>query len=175
MVNQVNGPQLETYLTKTVPQTIDAKYRTIANRDGRAIGGVSSGGYGALNLALRNQDVFSVSVPMMPYGDPGAVLDSLFAGDRQLLEQNTPSQYIPSMTFTQPLSMLLVAGTEDPQLPTARQLYAQLNARSSADLDVALQVVPGATHTWHGATMDSPYGYVFFSDRVKAAAGTSGG
>ena len=175
MVNQVNGPQLETYLTKTVPQTIDAKYRTIADREGRAIGGVSSGGYGALNLALRNQDVFSVSVPMMPYGDPGAVLDSLFAGDRQLLEQNTPSQYIPSMTFTQPLSMLLVAGTEDPQLPTARQLYAQLNARSSADLDVALQVVPGATHTWHGATMDSPYGYVFFSDRVKAAAGTSGG
>ena len=106
---------------------------------------------------------------------PGAVLESLFAGNRQLLEQNTPSQYIPSMTFTQSLSMLLVAGTEDPQLPTARQLYAQLKARNSADLDVALQVVPGATHTWHGATMDSPYGYVFFSDRVKATAGTSGG
>jgi enterochelin esterase-like enzyme len=175
MVNQVNGPQLETYLTKTVPQTIDSKYRTIANRNARAIGGVSSGGYGALNLALRNQDVFSVSVPMMPYGDPGSVLDSLFAGDQQLLEQNTPSQYIPSMTFSQPMSMLLVAGTEDPQLPTARQLYAQLKAHNSADLDVALQVVPGATHTWHGATMDSPYGYVFFSDRVKAAAGTSGG
>jgi hypothetical protein len=39
---------------------------------------------------------------------------------------------------------------------------------------LGLQVVQGATHTWHGATMDSPYGYVFFSDRVKAAV-TSGG
>jgi enterochelin esterase-like enzyme len=174
MVNQVNGPQLETYLTKTVPQTIDATYRTIADPSGRGIAGVSSGGYGALNLALRNQDVFSVSVPMMPYGDPGSVLDSLFNGDTQLLEQNTPSEYIPTMTFTQKMSMLLVAGTEDPQLPTARQLYAQLTARNSPDVDVGLQVVPGATHTWHGATMDSPYGYVFFSDRVKAA-GTSGG
>jgi enterochelin esterase-like enzyme len=174
MVNQVGGPQLETYLTKTVPQTIDGKYRTIADRSGRAIGGVSSGGYGALNLALRNQDVFSVSVPMMPYGDPGTVLDSLFGGNQQLLDQNTPSKYIPTMTFTQKLSMLLVAGTEDPQLPTARQLYAQLKARNSSNLDVGLQVVDGATHTWHGATMDSPYGYVFFSDRVKAA-GKSGG
>jgi enterochelin esterase-like enzyme len=174
MVNQVNGPQLETYLTKTVPQTIDAKYRTIADRSGRAIGGVSSGGYGALNLALRNQDVFSVSVPMMPYGDPGAVLDSLFNGDNQLLEQNTPSEYIPSMTFSQKMSLLLVAGTEDPQLPTARQLYAQLKARDSSNVDVALQVVDGATHTWHGATMDSPYAYVYFSEHVKAA-GTSGG
>ena len=174
MVNQVNGPQLETYLTKTVPQTIDAQYRTIADRSGRGIGGVSSGGYGALNLALRNQDVFSVSVPMMPYGDPGAVLGSLFDGNTQLLEQNTPSEYIPTMTFTQKMSLLLVAGTKDPQLPTARQLYAQLTARNSPDVDVGLQVVPGATHTWHGATMDSPYGYVFFSDRVKAA-GTSGG
>jgi enterochelin esterase-like enzyme len=174
MVNQVGGPQLETYLTKTVPQTIDGRYRTIADRSGRGIGGVSSGGYGALNLALRNQDVFSVSVPMMPYGDPGTVLDSLFGGNQQLLDQNTPSKYIPTMTFTQKMSLLLVAGTQDPQLPTARQLYAQLKARNSSNLDVGLQVVDGATHTWIGATMDSPYGYVFFSERVKAA-GKSGG
>jgi enterochelin esterase-like enzyme len=174
MVNQVGGPQLETYLTKTVPQTIDGKYRTITDRSGRAIGGVSSGGYGALNLALRNQDVFSVSIPMMPYGDPGSVLDSLFGGNQQLLDQNTPSKYISTMTFSQKMSLLLVAGTEDPQLPTARQLYAQLKGRNSSNVDVGLQVVDGATHTWHGATMDSPYGFVFFSDRVKAA-GKSGG
>jgi enterochelin esterase-like enzyme len=174
MVNQVNGPQLETYLTKTVPQTIDSKYRTISDRSARGIGGMSAGGFGALNLALRNQDVFSVSVSMMPYGDPGSVLDSLFDGDTQLLEQNTPSQYIPNMTFTQKLSLLLVAGTDDPQLPTARQLYAQLTARNSADVDVALQVVQGAGHTWRAATTESAYGFAFFSQRVKAA-GTSGG
>ena len=173
MVNQVNGPQVETYLTKTVPQTIDGRYRTIADRSGRAIGGVSSGGYGALNLALRNQDVYSVAVPMMPYGDPGAVLQSLFDGDQQLLEQNTPSQYIPAMSFSQPMALMLVAGTEDPQLPTARQLYGQLKARNQ---DVALQVVDGATHTWKGATEDVPYGLVFFSQRAsRAAAGQSGG
>jgi enterochelin esterase-like enzyme len=174
MVNQVNGPQLETYLTKTVPQTIDGKYRTVADRSARGISGLSSGGYGALNLGLRNQDVFSVTIPMMPYGDPGTVLDSLFGGDQQLLDENTPSKYIPTMTFTQKMSVLLIAGAEDHQLGTARQLYAQLKARNSSDLDLGFQEVAGATHTWIGATMDSPYGYVFFSERVKAA-GKSGG
>ncbi|HEV7655639.1 MAG TPA: alpha/beta hydrolase-fold protein [Mycobacteriales bacterium] len=172
MVNQVGGPQLETYLTKTVPQTIDGKYRTIADRSARAIGGMSSGGYGALNLALRNQDIFSVSVSMMPYGDPGAVLASLFGGNKQLLQANTPSLYIPTTTFTQPLGIIYIAGSEDHQLATARQLYALTKPRTQ---DVALQIVAGATHTWRGASMDLPYGLVFFSQRVKVPADGSGG
>ena len=68
----------------------------------------------------------------------------------------------------QPVAVLLVAGTEDPQLPTARQLYAQLEPRH---LDVGLQLVEGATHTWHGATQDLPYGLVSFSPHATAAAG----
>jgi enterochelin esterase-like enzyme len=173
MVNQVNGPQVETYLTQTVVNTIDGKYRTIANRSGRAIGGVSSGGYGALNLALRNPGVFSVSVPMMPYGDPGDVLQSLFSGNQQLLDANTPSHYIPTMTINpqQKVAVILIAGTEDPQQPVARALYGQLQARG---LDVGFQSVQGATHTWHGATEDIPYGLMFFSQRAtNAPAGGS--
>jgi enterochelin esterase family protein len=38
---------------------IDARFRTIATRDARAIGGKSSGGFGALALAMRNPDFFS--------------------------------------------------------------------------------------------------------------------
>jgi hypothetical protein len=69
--------------------------------------------------------------------------------------------------------VILVSGTEDTQLPTARQLYAQLSARGS-DVDAALQVLQGAGHTWRAATTESAYGFVFFSDRVKAT-GESGG
>jgi hypothetical protein len=133
---------------------------------------MSSGGYGALNLALRNQDTFSVSVPMMPYGDPGAVLQRLFGGDEQLLDANTPSLYIPTTTFASPMAIMYIAGSEDHQLATARQLYAQTKARTS---DVALQVVAGAGHTWRGASMDLPYGLVFFSQRAKPPADGSGG
>src|SRR5262249_648901 len=37
---------------------IDANYRTIASREGRAINGLSMGGYGALMLGLKHPDLF---------------------------------------------------------------------------------------------------------------------
>jgi len=37
---------------------VDATYRTIAAREGRAVAGLSMGGYGALRLALAHPDLF---------------------------------------------------------------------------------------------------------------------
>lgn len=48
----------ETYVGTEVPAYIDAHYRTIANRSGRAITGLSMGGHGGLFLGLRHADVF---------------------------------------------------------------------------------------------------------------------
>ena len=36
----------------------DARFRTIANRSGRALVGFSAGGFGAMNIGLRNLDLF---------------------------------------------------------------------------------------------------------------------
>ena len=49
----------ETHLVREVVPAIDARFRTVATRDARAIGGKSSGGFGALALAMRNPDLFS--------------------------------------------------------------------------------------------------------------------
>jgi S-formylglutathione hydrolase FrmB len=49
----------ESYLTRDVVPAIDARFRTLPSRDARAIGGKSSGGFGALTLAMRNPDLFS--------------------------------------------------------------------------------------------------------------------
>ena len=38
---------------------IDARFRTVAARDARAIGGKSSGGFGALALAMRSPELFA--------------------------------------------------------------------------------------------------------------------
>ncbi len=37
----------------------DAHYRTIASRQGRAIAGLSMGGYGALFLGLKHHEMFA--------------------------------------------------------------------------------------------------------------------
>jgi enterochelin esterase-like enzyme len=49
-----------TYLTKELPAYVDSRFRTIRSRDGRAIIGLSAGGYGATMLGLNNLDEFSV-------------------------------------------------------------------------------------------------------------------
>lgn len=47
------------YLVNEIIPAIDARYRTISDRNGRAVCGHSSGGYGAITLAMTLPDVFS--------------------------------------------------------------------------------------------------------------------
>ncbi len=46
------------HIVQDVVNHVDWNYRTIARREGRAITGLSMGGYGALILGLRNPDMF---------------------------------------------------------------------------------------------------------------------
>lgn len=52
------GPYQRFVADETVAH-IDARYRTVPTREGRAVAGKSSGGYGALRLAMERGDVFS--------------------------------------------------------------------------------------------------------------------
>ncbi len=48
----------EDHIVQDVVGHVDGNYRTIARREGRAITGLSMGGYGGLTLGLRNPDMF---------------------------------------------------------------------------------------------------------------------
>jgi len=48
----------ETYVSKELVTYIDKNYKTIKNKTGRAISGLSMGGHGAMYLAIRHQDVY---------------------------------------------------------------------------------------------------------------------
>ena len=57
----LNSPALgnyEDYLCDEVIAEVDRRYRTVPSRDGRGAFGRSSGGYGALRLAMRRPEVF---------------------------------------------------------------------------------------------------------------------
>ena len=57
---QTDGKQhrWEDMLVKDLIPDVDKKYRTVATKKGRAIGGLSMGGYGALAVGLKNQGLF---------------------------------------------------------------------------------------------------------------------
>jgi S-formylglutathione hydrolase FrmB len=58
----VKRSHYETYLTKDLIGWVDRTFATIPQREGRAIAGLSMGGYGALLLGLRHPDLFSAIV-----------------------------------------------------------------------------------------------------------------
>lgn len=65
----INSPfqkdsQFETYITKEVIEKIDNTYRTIRDRKGRVISGLSMGGHGALYLSARHPDLYCAAGSM---------------------------------------------------------------------------------------------------------------
>jgi S-formylglutathione hydrolase FrmB len=54
----------ETYIATEVVHFIDAHYKTIADKDHRAITGLSMGGHGALFLALHHPEIFGAAGSM---------------------------------------------------------------------------------------------------------------
>ncbi len=62
--------QMETYIVKDVVNLIDASYRTIKDSKHRAIGGNSSGGFGALNSAFHYPTIFTTVVSLSGYSVP---------------------------------------------------------------------------------------------------------
>jgi enterochelin esterase-like enzyme len=163
MLNQVGGPQVETYLTRTVVGYIDAHFRTVAGRAGRAVGGMSSGGYGALNLGLRDQAVYSVILSEMPYGDPGQDALGLLGGSRARWAANSPRLYIPTMRFRHRVAVDLLDGSSDPTRVEAARLARMLRARRQP---TAYTLVPDAGHTWRSAGQELPYALQFASQHL---------
>ncbi|MEJ7822670.1 MAG: alpha/beta hydrolase family protein [Chitinophagaceae bacterium] len=54
----------ETFISKEVPRYIDSAYRTITDRDHRAITGLSMGGHGALFIAWKHANTFAAAGSM---------------------------------------------------------------------------------------------------------------
>ena len=75
----------EDHIVRDVIGHVDANYRTIAQREGRAINGLSMGGYGGLTLGLRHPDLF-VSI-----GSHSGALEYA-SGTRERILRGAPSR-----------------------------------------------------------------------------------
>ncbi len=60
-INSTATGDYEDYLIKEIVPFVDENFRTIRDRNSRAVMGKSSGGYGALTLAMRRAEVFGLA------------------------------------------------------------------------------------------------------------------
>jgi len=79
----------ETFLARDVVRAVDQRYRTIANGSGRALAGLSEGGYGALNIGLHHPGEFRVLESWSGY-ERADDLGSVFRHRSDLLARNSP-------------------------------------------------------------------------------------
>jgi enterochelin esterase-like enzyme len=161
-LDAVGGFKVESYLTHAVVAYVDRHYRTVANRSGRAVGGMSSGAYCALNLGLRHTDEFSVILSHEGYGTPGRQAEvALLRGSAALYRANSPALYLPTMRFQQPMAVFLDAGSNDRGvLAEAHRLGVELADKGQT---VAFRVAEGSSHSWREARAELPYSLVFAS------------
>ena len=123
-----NGPRFGSYIAKDLVSTIDAEYRTITTREARAIGGMSMGGHGALQLALNNPGEFGIvgahSVALRRFGQ---AFD--FFGDRQYFEAHDPvSICLKNPVQASKFQIWLDIGDKDAWYPAAKLFHEQLQS-----------------------------------------------
>jgi enterochelin esterase-like enzyme len=83
-----------TFVARDLVHYVDAHFRTIPTRKGRALAGLSEGGYGSINIALHHPDEFSVVESWSGYERPDR-LRSIFGPRLQLLAANDPRLVLP--------------------------------------------------------------------------------
>ena len=127
----------ETFISDELVHSIDAKYKTIKNPKGRAITGLSMGGYGALFLAIKHQDVFGAAgsmsggVDIRPFPNNWDIAKSLgtYAKQPERWENNTVINMLNLLT-PNALAIIVDCGTEDFFWEVNENLHKQLLYRN---------------------------------------------
>jgi enterochelin esterase-like enzyme len=143
----VDGPlgNWATYTTRDVVDEIDSNYRTVQSKDGRAIAGLSEGGYGAMNLGLKNPSEFGVIGSFSGYFTIDEDdLSRVFGGDRSLAEANSPMLYLPQLEGELPAIYFYVGQNEGHNLAENLKFAQELKARGAS---FEFNTFPGK-HNW---------------------------
>lgn len=105
-----------TFVARDLVRAVDRRFRTIPSPRGRAIGGLSEGGYGAIDIALRHPGEFSVVESWSGYERPDKIR-SIFGAKLRALSENDPRLLLPrdaSMLRRLGTYFWLYSGSTDP-------------------------------------------------------------
>jgi len=165
--------QFETFITQEVIQKVDKTYRTISNKNGRVITGLSMGGHGALYLSARHPELFCAAGSMSGAVDMGVMLnrdssaqviklmEPIFgdkSNDIKMYEQYAVLNMIDKIKANK-LPLIIDCGVDDFLIEPNKELHRRL-VYNKVEHDYTER--PGA-HTWEYWENALPYHVLFFS------------
>ena len=164
------GPQVETYLERVVVPFVDHRYRTVADWQHRVVGGMSSGGFCALDQGLRHPELYGSIIALEPYGDPGSGGRAALPGDAAAFAAHSPSRYVPTMAFPHPVHVFVDEGSRASRADAAgaARVVDELRARGQV---VLTRVEEGHGHSWLEAAEGVPYGLIMASRAMPGPPG----
>ena len=169
--------RFETWFVKEIVPWVDSHYRTRPEAAARFLGGVSEGGFGSVNLALRNPTIFGGAVGLSGYYDMrGFGWGHIIMNDSDAaMSFNSPLYYVPQKTAIKrvppewrTLHIFVGAGVEEkPYADHTQRLGDALHAAGVRDVTVRLSNGKHDWNLWSG---------LFFEAMQKflPAAGASG-
>ena len=160
----------ETYVSNELVGWIDQRYKTIADRKGRAIMGLSMGGHGALSLAIKHQDVFGAAgsmsggLDLRPFPANWEIAKRLgnYASNPAIWKDNSVMEMIPLLSTNQ-LSLLIDCGEDDFFYPVNMKFHEQLKY-NNINHDFISR--PG-NHDWKYWTNAIGYQFLYFNNFFK--------
>lgn len=172
----------ETYITKEVIGKIDKTYRTVAQKNGRVISGLSMGGHGALYLSTRHPELFCAAGSMSGALDMGRMRNAESAervnkllepvyGTSPATDAELASHSIVNMMDkikANALPLIVDTGVDDFLIESNREFHQRM-IYYKIPHDYTER--PGA-HTWEYWGNAVPYHVLFFS-KIFAANGSA--
>jgi enterochelin esterase-like enzyme len=143
----VDGPlgNWATYTIHDLVEEVDSNYRTVESKDGRAIAGYSEGGYGAMNLGLKNPSEYGVIGSFSGYFTiDKRDLSNIFGGDKSFADANSPMLYLPQLEGELPAIYFYVGQDDTNYLEENEEFAEELKARGAS---FEFNTFPG-THNW---------------------------
>ncbi len=146
-INAVGGTQVETTLTVDVRRAMERDFRVSRDRSSWAVAGVSTGGFCALNIAIRHPDMFAAAVSMSGYNRPYVdwTTGALFGHSVAARDANDPLWRLANLPAPN-VALLLASSRQD------RTTYVEANELAAAarlPTRVDLLTVPRGGHNFH--------------------------
>ena len=161
----------ETYISQELVPAIDRRYRTIPNKNNRAITGYSMGGHGAFYLAFKYQDIWGAAgsisggLDIRQFPDGWDLPERLgsYQTHSKNWEENTVINMVHLLKSTK-LKLIFDCGVADFFYDANKRMHEKLAKNNIAHHYIER---PGA-HNWEYWSESIKYQMLFFSEFFKS-------